>query len=65
MQCDSISHKQTIIIDNGTADVMINVLDFIHFPLFTERALTLRFKTEKHRIHQLHCPAPRGLNIFN
>ena len=50
---------------NGTVDVMINVLDFIHLPPFTERALALRLKIEKHRIHQLHCAAPRGFNIFD
>ena len=50
---------------NGTADLMINVLDFIHIPLLTTRALSLRLKIEKHWIHQFCYLALRDLNIFD
>ena len=55
--CFNIRHKkQTDAVElhfsqtdhNGTVDVMINVLDFIRLPSFTERALSLRLKIEKH-----------------
>ena len=49
--------------NNGTADVMINILEFICLHPFSERVLSLRLKIEKHFFHQLCCPAPRGLNI--
>ena len=50
---------------NGTADVMINILDCISPHPFSEWALSLRLKIEKHWIHQLCCPAPSGLIIFD
>ena len=49
---------------SGTVDISINILEFIRLPPSTLRALSLRLKLEKHWIHQLYCPAPRGLNIF-
>ena len=50
---------------SGMVDVSINILQFIRLPPSTLRALKLRLRLEKHWINQLHCPAPRGLNIFD
>ena len=50
---------------NGVQDLKICVLDFIHLPPQSERALKLRLKIEKAWIHRLRCTAPHGLNIFD
>ena len=49
----------------GVQDLKICVLDFIHLPPNSERALKLRLKIEKAWIHRLRCTAPFGLNIFD
>ena len=49
----------------GTKDLKICVLDFIHMPPNSKRALKLRLKIEKAWIHRLRCTAPHGLNIFD
>jgi hypothetical protein len=50
---------------NGTQDMKIQVLEFMHLPPQSERGKTLRLKIEKAWIHRLRCTAPHGLNIFD
>ena len=50
---------------NGTNDLKLQILDFMHLPPQSERGKTLRLKIEKAWIHRLRCTAPHGLNIFD
>jgi hypothetical protein len=50
---------------NGTKDVKIQVLDFVHLHPDTERAKRVRLRVEKKWIHTLRCPAPNGMNTFD
>ena len=49
----------------GTKDVWINVLEFIKLLPQNDKALELRLRIDKFRIHKMRCHAPRGLNIFD
>ena len=50
---------------HGLSDLSINILEFIRLPPQTTRTFELTLTFEKHWIHQLICPAPRGVNIFD
>ena len=46
-------------------DLNISVLAFITLTPHSDKALRMRLKVEKKWIHQMRCPAPYGLNIFD
>jgi tripartite motif-containing protein 2/3 len=49
----------------GTKDVQIQILDFVHLHPDSKKAEEIRLRVEKRWIHRLRCPAPHGMNIFD
>ena len=50
---------------NGLTDVTIHVLELIRTPPQSDRGTRVRLQVEKKWIHNMRCPAPLGLNIFD
>ena len=59
-QTDAVGVHFSRLDHRGTKDVQINVLEFIKLPPQSDKALELRLKIKKFRIHKLRCPASRG-----